>query len=58
MLKVGDLLTVKEMAEALKVSEQTIRKWVKEERIPKPIRVGQKMLWRRETLEKLLSEQE
>ena len=47
-------LTVKEAAEALRISQQTVRKYVKEGRL-KGIRVGRPILVQEESIKALLT---
>ncbi len=48
-------LTFKEAAAYCRVSPQTWRRWVADERVPRPVRVRQKLLWDRDRLYSFLS---
>jgi excisionase family DNA binding protein len=48
------LLTVDEVADLLRVSRDTVYAWTGEGRLPKPIRVGRRLVWRAEAIEDLL----
>lgn len=39
-------LTIKELAKRLGISERTIRRRVETRELPRPIRLGRKLLWR------------
>lgn len=51
----NDLVNVEEIATAMRVSEQTVRGWVKNNKLPTPMKLGRRLMWRREVIEKLLS---
>lgn len=38
-------LFVEDLAERFRVSEQTIRRWHREGRLPRPQRIGQRLFW-------------
>jgi excisionase family DNA binding protein len=48
------LLTVGELAEMFRASTDTIYSWAAEGRLPKPTRIGRRLLWRAEAIEDLL----
>jgi excisionase family DNA binding protein len=48
-------LTREEVAKLLRVDPQTVSRWTKEGRLPRPLRLGRQLLWRRDTLERLLT---
>ena len=52
------MVTREELAVLFRVDRQTISNWVKRKRLPPPLRVGRKLLWRNETLERFLSTME
>jgi predicted DNA-binding transcriptional regulator AlpA len=56
----GDrLIGFHEMCDALGVAERTLRKWVAQKRVPKPIHLGSRRLkWRWSTVSKFLAELE
>jgi excisionase family DNA binding protein len=43
-------LTFREAADFLRVSSKTLQRYVEEKRVPKPSRVGRKLLWDRAKL--------
>jgi excisionase family DNA binding protein len=45
-MPVLDLLTVDDLAALFRVSVQTIDSWIKAGKLPKPIKVGHRRLWR------------
>jgi excisionase family DNA binding protein len=48
-------LTREEVAALLRVDPQTVSRWLRERKLPSPLRLGRQMLWRRETLEQFLA---
>jgi len=54
----AELWTVKEVAAALKLGQRTIWRMVSTGALPKPIRLGRSVRWRRATIERWLEEQE
>ncbi|MHB1424976.1 MAG: helix-turn-helix transcriptional regulator [Gemmataceae bacterium] len=49
-------LTREEVAALLRVDPQTVSRWIREHKIPHPLRLGRQMLWPRETLERFLAD--
>jgi excisionase family DNA binding protein len=47
-------LQQREVAELVRFSTQTLRKFVKEGRFPQPVRLGRKLLWHVATVEAFL----
>jgi len=54
----SELLTVKDLAAALRLGKRTIWRMVSTGALPKPIRLGRSVRWRRATIERWLEEQE
>jgi predicted DNA-binding transcriptional regulator AlpA len=53
------LIDFSEMRETLGVTERTLRRWLKERRVPDPIRLGSRRLrWRWSTVAKFLADLE
>jgi excisionase family DNA binding protein len=52
------LLSTDEVAKMLAICKRTLFRLVAVGEFPKPIRLGAAMRWRRETIERFLSEQE
>jgi excisionase family DNA binding protein len=48
------LLTVAELADLLRISIDTVYSWAAEGKLPKPIRIGRRLLWRAEDIDDLL----
>jgi excisionase family DNA binding protein len=48
------LLTVGEVADLLRVSKDTAYAWTGEGKLPKPIRIGRRLLWRAADIDDLL----
>jgi excisionase family DNA binding protein len=48
-------LTREELAALFRVDPQTISHWVKQQKLPPPLRLGRQMLWRRDMLDRFLS---
>ena len=46
-----ELLTVDDLAAMFRVSTQTIDNWIKGEKLPRPIKLGHRRLWRPEDLD-------
>jgi predicted DNA-binding transcriptional regulator AlpA len=51
------LMLISEVAEYLRVSVQTIRAWVAQGKLPKPIRLAKKLYWRLPEVDACLSQQ-
>ena len=51
----GPMVTREELAVLFRVDRQTISNWVRNKRLPPPVRVGRKLLWRHETVDRFLS---
>ena len=56
MLDKSDWIYVEELSEHLLVSDKTIYLWIKENRMPQPIRLG-KMRWLRSDIENWVRQQ-
>lgn len=52
-----DLLTVRELADYLRVSEQTIYTWRSQHRGPQALRLGRKVVFRKTTVDAWLEQQ-
>jgi len=48
-------LTREELAALFRVDRQTISNWLRQNKLPQPLRLGRQLLWRRETLDQFLS---
>ena len=51
------LLNIKQTSQFLHISESTLRRLVDKDRIPKPIKIGKRVLWDKEKLEKWIDDQ-
>lgn len=51
MAKTGDILSVKEVSDEYRINMNTLAKWRSERRGPRFIKVGRKILYRRDDLE-------
>lgn len=49
------MFTREELALLFRVDPQTVSRWVRDGRLPAPLRVGRQLLWRRETLDRFLA---
>src|SRR5262249_20500112 len=49
-------LTREELAALFRVDRQTISNWLRQNKLPQPLRLGRQLLWRRETLDRFLSQ--
>ena len=49
-------LTREEVAGLLRIDPQTVSRWVRERRLPPPLRLGRQMLWNCRLLERFLTE--
>jgi excisionase family DNA binding protein len=49
-------LTRDEVADLLHVDPQTVSRWLREGKLPQPLRIGRQMLWRRESLDRFLAD--
>jgi hypothetical protein len=54
MLVQNGLLTRQDVAALFHITPQSVTLWVKLKKLPRPLRIGRRLLWRHETLEKLL----
>ena len=52
------LLKVNDLQEYLQLSKQGIYKMLQEKKLPKPLRIGNRLRWRRESIEEFLQAQE
>lgn len=50
----ADYVNTGQVAEMLQVDPQTVRMWVKDNKLPTPVRLGRRMLWRREVIQRHL----
>jgi len=48
------LVTTREVANLCGVSEQVVRRWVREKRLPRAKQIGRKYFWTRSVIEKFL----
>jgi excisionase family DNA binding protein len=48
-------LTVEDLAEMFYVTKDTIREWKRDGRLPAPLKVGKRLLWRAEQLAEILA---
>jgi len=51
------LLNIKQTSQFLHISESTLRRLVDKDQIPKPIKIGKRVLWDKEKLEKWIDDQ-
>ena len=51
------LLNIKQNSQFLHISESTLRRLVDKDQIPKPIKIGKRVLWDKEKLEKWIDDQ-
>jgi excisionase family DNA binding protein len=51
-----DTVTVKDLAELLRVTDRTVRRWVREGLLPKPMRVRRTNRWLRGTILRYLAD--
>ena len=51
------LLSIKQTSQFLHISESTLRRLVDKDQIPKPIKIGKRVLWDKEKLEKWIDDQ-
>lgn len=49
----ADHVTAREIADSFRVSDSTVKRWVKEGKLPPPVQVGRKLLWRPEVIARL-----
>lgn len=54
-LELNRTLVVSEVAQILRQSKRTIRRWASTGVLPRPIRLGRRLVWRREVIEQLLN---
>jgi len=45
------LISIKEVSKILSIGETLIYKMLKEDKFPKPVKIGRKSLWRKEVIE-------
>jgi predicted DNA-binding transcriptional regulator AlpA len=50
------LLLLEDVCELVRVSPQTVRRWLKDRRFPQPIRLGRKLLWTQSAIDQVLAE--
>lgn len=51
-IAVGQLLTIDDLSERLKVPRETLRRWRRERRLPPAIKVGRAVRWRAEEIDR------
>jgi excisionase family DNA binding protein len=51
-----ETLTVKDLADLLRVTDRTVRRWVREGHLPRPMRLRRTNRWSRTTLMHFLAE--
>jgi len=49
---VGDHLRIIDLSMIVGKSERTIRLWIAEGRLPKPMRLGRQLMWRRDEVQR------
>ena len=53
-----DLYTKTEVIKKFSISEQTLYNWMDRNNFPKPIKIGRRIFWRKEVIDKYLIELE
>lgn len=48
------MYTMRDLVDLAKTTRPTIYRWIRLQDFPKPIKVGRKLLWRREEIDKYL----
>jgi excisionase family DNA binding protein len=52
----SDTVTVKDLADLLRITDRTVRRWLKEGHLPRPMRIQRTNRWSRPTILRFLAE--